>query len=174
MPVPTFTEPVVPESSVAEPVDPEVKERLVPLPVVILAAPTNPREFAEVLIVSKEETPVRAPPVETFKPPLLINWKVPPEAELPIIVAAPAPEERVVAPVEESVLKAAVEGVEAPIAVVLIPVEVVLKLPEVMVRLFPPREIEEAPKPERLSVPLVAVRLSAPEERVKPLDAVSN
>jgi hypothetical protein len=70
--------------------------------------------------------------------------------ELPMAVF-PVPEERVVAPVE-----------------------VVLKLPEVMVRLFPPREIEEALKPERLSVPLVAVRLSAPDERVNPLEAVSN
>ena len=86
----------------------------------------------------------------------------------------PVLEERVVAPVEERVVKAAVEGVEAPIAVVLIPVEVVLKLAEEMVRLFPPREIEEALKPERFRVPLVAVRLSAPEERVKPLEAVSN
>jgi hypothetical protein len=93
--------------------------------------------------------------------------------ELPMAVL-PVLEERVVAPVEERVVKAAVEGVEAPIAVVLIPVEVVLKLAEEMVRLFPPREIEEALKPERFRVPLVAVRLSAPEERVKPLEAVSN
>src|SRR6202044_2070784 len=93
--------------------------------------------------------------------------------ELPMAVL-PVLEERVVGPVEERVVKAAVEGVEAPIAVVLIPVEVVLKLAEEMVRLFPPREIEEALKPERFRVPLVAVRLSAPDERVKPLEAVSN
>ena len=84
------------------------------------------------------------------------------------------PEARVVAPVDERVVKAAVEGVVAPIAVPLIPVAVVLKLAEVMVRLFPPREIEEALSPERLMVPLVAVRFKAPDERVKPLEAVSN
>jgi len=80
----------------------------------------------------------------------------------------------VVAPVEERVVKAAVDGVEAPIAVVLIPVLSMLKFPEEIVRVFPPREREEALNPERLRVPLVAVRLSAPDERVKPLDAVSS
>ena len=135
-PVPTFTMPLVPESSVTDPVDPEVKERLVPLPVVILPAPTKPKAVALVLMVSREEAPVRAPPVDVYK--------------------------------------RQVEGVVAPMAVPLIPVEVVLKFPEVMVRLLLPREIEEALKPERLRVPLVAVRFRAPDERVKPLEAVNN
>jgi hypothetical protein len=174
LPVPTFTEPVVPESSVAEPVDPEVKERLVPLPVVILPAPTKPKAVALVLMVSREETPVRAPPVETFKPPLLINWKVPPEAELPMMVADPAVEDRVVAPVDESVVKAAVPGVVAPMFVPLIPVLVVLKYSELIVNALEPVEIEDALRPESARLPLVAVRLSAPDERVKPLEAVSN
>jgi hypothetical protein len=47
--------------------------------------------------------------------------------ELPMEVVAPLPEERVVLLLEERVVKAAVDGVEAPIAVLLIPVEVVLK-----------------------------------------------
>ena len=89
-------------------------------------------------------------------------------------VVAPLPEERVVLLLEERVVKAAVDGVEAPIAVLLIPVEVVLKLLEEMVNALDPVEIEEALNPERLRVPLVAVRLRAPDERVNPLDAVSN
>ena len=89
-------------------------------------------------------------------------------------VVAPLPEERVVLLLEERVVKAAVDGVEAPIAVLLIPVEVVLKLLEEMVNALDPVEIEEALNPERLRVPLVAVRLSAPDERVNPLEAVSN
>ena len=79
-----------------------------------------------------------------------------------------------VAPVEERVVKAAVEGVDAPIAVLLIPVEVVLKLPEVMVRVLLPREMEEELNPEREMVPLPAVKFNAPVERVKPFEAVNN
>ena len=89
-------------------------------------------------------------------------------------VVAPLPEERVVLLLEERVVKAAVDGVEAPIAVLLIPVLSMLKFPEEIVSVFPPREIEEALNPERLRVPLVAVRLSAPDERVKPLEAVKS
>jgi len=91
-----------------------------------------------------------------------------------MVVVAPLPEERVVLLFEARVVKAAVDGVEAPIAVALIPVLVVLKLLEVMVNAFDPVEIEEALNPERLRVPLVAVRLRAPDERVNPLEAVSN
>jgi hypothetical protein len=58
-------------------------------------------------------------------------------------------------------------------AVLLIPVEVVLKLPAVMVRLLPPREILEALKPESVRVPLVAVRFKAPVVWVRPLEAVN-
>ena len=89
-------------------------------------------------------------------------------------VVAPLPEERVVLLLEERVVKAAVDGVEAPIAVLLIPVEVVLKLLEEMVNALDPVEIEEPLNPERLRVPLVAVRLSAPDERVNPLEAVKS
>ena len=91
-----------------------------------------------------------------------------------MVVVAPLPEERVVLLFEARVVKAAVDGVEAPIAVALIPVLVVLKLLEVMVNAFDPVEIEEALNPERLRVPLVAVRLRAPDERVNPLEAVSS
>ena len=90
------------------------------------------------------------------------------------MVVLPVLEARVVAPVEERVVKAAVEGVVAPIAVPLIPVLVVLKYSELMVKALEPVEIEEALKPERLRVPLVAVRLRAPDERVKPFEAVNN
>jgi hypothetical protein len=59
-------------------------------------------------------------------------------------------------------------------AVPLIPVAVVLKLLEVNVRALDPVLIEEAFKPERARAPEVAVRLSAPAVRVKPLEAVNN
>jgi hypothetical protein len=171
LPSPTYTDPVVPESSVAEPVDPEVKERFAPVPVVILPAPLNPREVALVEIVSSEETPVSAPPVETFNPPLLITWNVP--LELPMVVF-PLLEAKVVVPVDDNVVNAPVEALVAPIAVLLIPVLVVLKYSEVMVNGFDPVLIEEALRFERAKVPLVAVRFNAPDERVNPLEAVSN
>ena len=65
-----------------------------------------------------------------------------------------------------------VEGVVAPIAVEFIPVEVVLKLPDVMVRLFAPVEIDEAPSPDRVKEPEVEVKESAPVVSVRPFDAV--
>jgi hypothetical protein len=93
--------------------------------------------------------------------------------EFPIAVF-PVLDARVVAPLEERVVKAPVDWVVAPIAVLLIPVAVVLKLLLVKVRAFAPVEIEEALSPERLNVPLVAVRFNAPVVWVKPFDAVSN
>ena len=101
-----------------------------------------------------------------------------PIATLPVLVvaiftsAAPAVP-RLVVPVEESVVKAPVEGVVAPIAVLLMPVAVTLKLPDVMSKLFPPVEIEDAFKPLKVNVPEVAVRFNAPVVCVNPLDAVN-
>ena len=79
---------------------------------------------------------------------------------------------RLVVPEEESVVKAPVEAVVAPIAVELIPVAVVLKLLEVKVKALDPALIEDAPKPERLSVPEVAVKFNPPVVNVKPFEAV--
>jgi hypothetical protein len=78
LPVPKLTAPVVPESSARTPVVPEVKLKLEAAPEVIDPVPAKPKAVAEVEMVSIEATPVSAPPVETFKPPELVNWKVPP------------------------------------------------------------------------------------------------
>ena len=90
------------------------------------------------------------------------------------MVVFPLVEAKVVVPVDERVVKTAVDGVVAPIAVLLIPVLVVLKYSEVMVNGFDPVLIEEALRPERARVPLVAVRFNAPDERVNPLVAVNS
>ena len=68
LPVPILTLPVVPESTLTAPVVPDVRERSVVAPDVIAPVPTKPKEVAEVLIVSREGTPVKAPVVETFNP----------------------------------------------------------------------------------------------------------
>lgn len=78
-----------------------------------------------------------------------------------------------VVPVEVSVVNLPVEAVVAPIAVVFIPVEVVFKFPEVIVILFAPAFIEDAPRPDNVSAPDVALRLSAPVVCVRPFDAVN-
>jgi hypothetical protein len=114
LPVPKLTLPVVPESSVnAE----EVVDLIVPAP-----AKVNP--VAEVAIVSIEATPVKAPPVETFNPPVLMTWNVP--LELPMTVL-PEVVARFVAPVEVKAVNVPTAAVVAPIAVLLIPVDVVVK-----------------------------------------------
>ncbi len=77
-----------------------------------------------------------------------------------------------VAPVEDNVVNAAVDGVVAPMAVALMPLAVVVKLPEVKVNVFVPALLLEFPRPERLREPVVEVRLIAPVERVKPFEAV--
>ena len=78
----------------------------------------------------------------------------------------------VTVPLAARFVKAPVEGIEAPIAVLLIPVAVVLKLLEVISRLFDPVLIDDVLRPERARLPEVAVRLRAPLERVRPLEAV--
>src|SRR5579871_3788302 len=93
---------------------------------------------------------------------------------LPIVVFAPAPEAKTVVLFEESVVKAAVDGVVNPIAVELIPVAVVLKFPEVIKRLFAPVEMVEALSPERFNAPDVPVRFNAPVVKVKPFCAVNS
>ena len=70
--------------------------------------------------------------------------------------------------VDESVVKAPVDGVVAPIPVLFIPVEVVLKLDDVIVNALAPVLIDEAERPESVRLPDVAVRLSAPDVSVKP------
>ena len=91
---------------------------------------------------------------------------------LPAVKVAPLPVEREVLPEDERVVKAAEEGVVAPIAVLLIPVAVVLKLEEVMVKALAPVEILDAPRPERVSAPEVPVIVTGPVVTVRPLEAV--
>ncbi len=79
----------------------------------------------------------------------------------------------VVAPVLVKVVKAAVPAVVAPMLVELMPVAVVLKFEDVIVRPLAPVLMEEAPRPDRVNAPLVAVRFIAPVVRVKPLLAVN-
>jgi hypothetical protein len=127
-------------------------------------------------------TPVRAPRVETFRPPFDVNAKVPvalPRTIFPVPVVAiftsDAPEvPRFVVPVDDKVVNAPVDGVVAPIAVLFIPVDVVLKLFEIIVRSFAPKLMLDADSPERDSAPDVAVRLRAPLDNVNPFDAVSS
>ena len=146
----------------------------------IVPTPANVRSVAVTPIVSREITPVSAPSVETFNPPFEVTAKVPvalPIATFPVPVVAiftsDAPEvPRFVVPVDERVVKAPVDGVVAPIAVLLIPVAVAVKLPEVISKLFTPALIDDADNPERLNTPEVAVRLIAPVVRVSPFDAV--
>lgn len=92
---------------------------------------------------------------------------------LPMSSVAPAPEERMVFPEDEAVVKAPVDGVVAPMAVELIPVAVVLKLPEVTVKLLTPVLMAEADRPDNVSAPDVAVKDNAPVVWVKPLEAVN-
>ena len=94
----------------------------------IVPAPAKVKAVAEVAIVSREATPVRVPPVVTFRPPDEVRAKVPvalPMATVPVPVVAMVTAEapavaRLVAPLLDRVVKAPVEGVEAPMVVELI------------------------------------------------------
>ena len=90
---------------------------------VTVPAPAKESAVAVTPIVSIDETPVSAPPVVTFKPPLDVRENVP--VPLPIVVfpvpvvaifTLLAPEvPKFVSPVEDSVVKAPVFGVPEPI-----------------------------------------------------------
>src|SRR6185437_15765904 len=79
--------------------------------------------------------------------------------ELFVTTPATLKAEKVTVLLAASVVKAAVDGVVAPIAVPLIPVAVVLKWFEVIRRSFAPVLIDAAVSPDNASVPDVAVRL---------------
>ena len=125
--VPISKLPVVPESIV----------RAVAAPELTVPAPANVMAVAEVAIVSIEATPVRAPAVETFNPPLLVKANVPvelPIATVPVpvvpIVTFEAPDvAKSVAPVELKVVNAPVDAAELPIGVPLIEVNPVAIAP---------------------------------------------
>ena len=117
------------------------------------------------------------PRVSALPVPLAVMATVEPfRATAPVVLPAvrvePAVEAKVVLPVDDRVVKAAVDGVVVPIAVLLIPVAVVVKLPEIISKLLTPVEMLEALRPDKERVPDVAVRLSAPVVWVKPLEAV--
>ena len=71
-----------------------------------------------------------------------------------------------------NVVTTAVDGVVAPIAVLLIPVAVTLKLPAPMSKLFTPNCNVEAERPDNVSAPDVPVILTTPVVTVRPFDAV--
>ena len=116
------------------PVAPPVRARALAPVEEIVPAPAKVRAVAEVAMVSRLATPVRAPPVVTLRPPEEVRAKVPvalPMATVPVPVVAMVTAEapalaRSVAPVEVRVLNLPVEAVVAPMVVELI-------LPPVMV-----------------------------------------
>ena len=114
--------------------------------------------------------------VNVFAPVVKVEAAAPVKLSAPeeLSVTTPVPWPMLLVPVEESVLNAPVETVVAPIAVELIPVAVVLKLLDVNVKALAPVLIDEAPSPERVKAPEVAVRLSAPVVCVKPFEAANN
>ncbi len=124
-PVPKLTSPLVPESTETAPVEPEVKDKAVPAPEVMAPEPAKPKLVAEVEMVSNEATPVKAPPVETFKP-VELRAKVP--VALPILVLL-VPVVLMLAVPPETVKPA--EPVKRP-AEVMVPEPEVEMLPEVV------------------------------------------
>jgi hypothetical protein len=91
---------------------------------------------------------------------------------LPAVKIEPAVEARMVFPVDPSPVKAPVEAVVAPMAVLLIPVAVVLKLADVKVISLAPVLMLDAPSPDKARDPDVAVKLKAPVVWVNPFEAV--
>ena len=120
-----------------------------------------------VAIVLIELTPERLPAFVTFRP-VDVREKSP--IALPIVTFPAVP--RLVSPDEVKVVNAAVDGVVAPIAVLLIPVAVAAKLLLVMSKSFAPVEMFEADKPVKLRTPEMAVKLIFPVVWVSPLLAV--
>lgn len=118
-----------------------------------------------------------SPKLMAFPTPLALIVTVEPftvtaPVVLPAVNVFPAPEDKIVLPEEERVVKMAVDGVVAPIAVALIPVAVALKLADVKRMLFAPAPKVTPLSPVASIVPEVAVRFNAPVVWVKPFDAV--
>lgn len=103
-----------------------------------------------------------------------MDWRVPVPEPMEHLISSCVPSRQtavplltikfsiVIVPLAARSENAPVDLVVAPIAVLFIPVAVVLKLLDVNVNAFAPVFIEEALSPERLTVPLVAVRFNAP------------
>ncbi len=147
-------------------------EVMVPVPVVAILP------VVDMVILAAKSPPttelnVGAPAALPCKSVVVVPARVP-SSPAAVLVTTPAVvrPESVTDVVAESVLKAPVEAVVAPIAVELMPVAVVLKLEEVIVRALAPVLMEEADSPERVRAPDVAVRFIAPVVRVRPLEAV--
>ena len=80
--------PAFPRDTEVAPLVPKLKAAAV---VSTVPAPANVNAVAVVPMVSIEATPVKAPPVVTFNPPLEVKAKVPvelPMATLPVLVVA--------------------------------------------------------------------------------------
>lgn len=127
-------------------------------------APANVKAVALVLIVSSEATPVKAPPVVTFRPPDEVNWNVP--VALPIVVAAvPVELIKVVPKIVVEPLMAFVppETPKVLIAPVPVPKVLVKEAPVPMVEA--PDEVKVVKLPAPAVIP--AVQANAPVELVK-------
>jgi hypothetical protein len=115
---------VVPDSS------PALRVKAAPVPVAEVLFPgwktKAVGETPAVVVISRVWPPakVTTPAVETLKLEPM-TWKVP--VVLPIVVLFPAPDAKVVVPVDVRFVKVPAAAVVAPIAVELIPVEVVVK-----------------------------------------------
>ena len=144
----------------------------VPVPVEKVLFPVWEKELSKVVAPWRVNVPgvVVEPMVftEEAPEPMVFVEEEPEPKELVVLVPVP----KVELPEEVIVVEAMVEGVVAPIAVLLIPVVVVLKLAEVKVRLFVPVLIDEAPSPSKAKAPELAVIFKAPVVRVKPWEAV--
>lgn len=140
-------------------VAPAVSARALAPVELMVPAPAKVRAVALVAIVSIEATPVKAPPVVTFRPPDEVKANVPvalPMATVPVPVVAMVTLEapalaRSVTPVEVRVVNLPVEAVVAPIVVELI-------VPPVMVT---PEELKVLPVRVWVTVsePLLVVKM---------------
>jgi hypothetical protein len=122
-------------------------------------APAKVMAVALVVMVSSEATPVRAPVVETFRPPLaLINWKVPvvlPMVTAPVLVVA-----RLRAPVPLGSMARARLVVPVVMSVPMVPEKLrpLVKVPAVRVTLMP---VVRVPAPVWLTSKPLAMVLAA-------------
>jgi hypothetical protein len=156
-PVPKFIAPVVPESIVRAVAAGVVRSAACPPARVSIPVPVV-EIFPEVVTASPDVLGERVVPV------LFQNPKLPDVGAVVVRILVPSvyTAELMAKPVSVILVNLPVDAVVAPIAVELIPVAVVLKFEEVKVRALAPVEIEEAERPERDSVPEVAVKFNAP------------
>jgi hypothetical protein len=158
--------PLLAVNSPAEVMVPVLVVEMLPVVEIIIPAARSDPEIA---------LKVGSPAALPCRTVVVVPGKVPssPAAELVTTPAVVRPES-VIEVVPVTVVNLPVDAVVAPMAVELIPVAVVLKLDDVTVRALAPVLIDEADRPDRLRVPEVPVKLTAPVVRVSPLEAVNS